>query len=132
MGVSQLLKTHPAESVADLSALSTCIDECVACAEVCVGCADACLAEDNVSELTRCITLDLVCADVCTTTGATLTRQTAFDAGLARRIVETCIEACNRCGDECEKHAEHHEHCRLCAEACRRCVQACDELLSVL
>jgi hypothetical protein len=35
-------------------------------------------------------------------------------------------------GDECELHADMHEHCRICAEACRRCEQACQELLAAI
>src|SRR5262249_44161994 len=27
-------------------------------------------------------------------------------------------EVCRRCSDECLRHAEHHEHCRICAEFC--------------
>jgi hypothetical protein len=51
---------------------------------------------------------------------------------LARVALQACIEACRRCGDECERHAHHHEHCRICAETCRRCEQACEEALAVL
>ena len=40
--------------------------------------------------------------------------------------------ACRACGDECEKHAAHHEHCRLCAEVCRRCEQACRDLAATI
>ena len=36
------------------------------------------------------------------------------------------------CGDECEQHAQMHEHCRVCAEACRRCERACADLLATL
>ena len=51
---------------------------------------------------------------------------------LARRIVEACLEACRTCGEECERHAHHHEHCRVCAEACHRCEQACQDALAAL
>lgn len=40
-----------------------------------------------------------------------------------------CIEAC---ADECEQHADMHEHCRICAEACRACEKACNELVDAL
>jgi hypothetical protein len=46
--------------------------------------------------------------------------------------VEACLEACRTCGEECERHADHHDHCRVCAEACRRCEQACEDALSAL
>jgi hypothetical protein len=81
-----------------------------------------------VHRLVRCIRLNLDCAAVCGATGAVMSRQTAFDPALARAL----LEACDRCAAECERHAGHHEHCRVCAEACRRCETACREALSAL
>jgi hypothetical protein len=43
-----------------------------------------------------------------------------------------CATACQRCGTECQKHAHHHEHCRVCAEACRRCETACNRLMAAV
>ncbi len=42
----------------------------------------------------------------------------------AKHIVKECIDICNACGNECEKH--DHDHCKKCAEACRKCVEACE------
>jgi hypothetical protein len=44
-----------------------------------------------------------------------------------RQLLEVCAAACRTCAEECERHAGHHEHCRICAEACRRCERACAE-----
>lgn len=46
--------------------------------------------------------------------------------------LEACAQACKLCRDECEQHASHHEHCRVCAEACRCCEEACNSVLSGL
>jgi hypothetical protein len=128
--VTQMLETHPRAHASE--ALARCIEECFACAQACTSCADACLAEDSVQELVRCIRLDLDCADVCDATGRVLTRQTAFEPGLAQLVLDACAQACRLCAEECEGHAGHHEHCRVCAEACRRCEQACEDLRSSL
>jgi hypothetical protein len=32
--------------------------------------------------------------------------------------------------EECDRHAEHHDHRRVCAGACRRCEQACNDILA--
>lgn len=124
-----MLETHPQAADVDTAKLLACIDACYDCAQSCTACADACLGEKDVSMLVRCIRLCQDCADVCVTTGRVLTRQTAFDVGLARAVVDACAQACRTCADECERHAGHHEHCRVCAEACRRCERACAELL---
>jgi hypothetical protein len=125
--VTKMLETHPQATANE--ALARCIEQCFACALSCTSCADACLAEEQVQELVRCIRLNLDCADVCDATGRVLTRQTSTELRLARSMLDACVQACRICAEECERHAPHHEHCRVC-EACRRCEQACEELRS--
>jgi Domain of Unknown Function (DUF326) len=131
MTVQEMLRTHPSAPT-DAETLARCIEECFACAQSCTACADACLGEPDVAELTRCIRLNLDCADVCEATGKILSRQTEAQTDLLIAIVQTCVEACRVCAEECERHAAHHEHCRVCAEACRRCEQACEAALGAL
>jgi hypothetical protein len=127
---TQMLETSPQQHLFDRDALARCIDSCFDCAQSCAACADACLAEEMVDELKRCIALNEICADVCTTTGAALSRPVAGDRQLLRTLLEACAHACNSCGEECERHADMHEHCRVCAEACATCEQSCRELLA--
>lgn len=129
----QMLETYP-ESLGgvDREKLRACIEACFECAQACTACADACLSEDTVAELTKCIRTNLDCADLCATTGRVLSRHTGYDANLTRAVLEACAQACKACGDECARHAGHHEHCRVCAEACRRCARACRELAGSL
>ena len=129
---TDMLNAYPQNIAVDKDALAECIAACFECAQTCTACADACLAEDMVAELTKCIRTNLDCADICATTGAALSRQTGFDATVARSFLHACATACKACGDECAEHAEMHDHCRICAEACRRCEQACRNLLSAL
>src|SRR5215471_3265589 len=102
------------------------------CAQACVACADADLAEPDVTELITCIRLCWDCADVCTATMGVVSRQTSYTASDTRPLLQACISVCKACGDECELHASHHEHCRVCQESCRRCEQACRTLLDAL
>jgi hypothetical protein len=78
------------------------------------------------------IRLYLDCADVCTVTAAVLSRQAEHDPIVTESLLGVCAAACRSCGDECERHARMHEHCRVRAEACRRCEQACRELLDAI
>ena len=132
MSVQAILETHPRPLVADAAVLAGCIDECVACAATCTICADASLAEDDVRAMERCIRLCLDCADACVSTGRILSRQTDPDPSIQLTALEACLAACRASAEECERHAQHHEHCRLCAEQCRRCERACDALLASL
>jgi hypothetical protein len=127
-----MLRTHPGEAMIDRDLLAEVIHTLASCADTCTACADACLGEEQVGDLRRCIRLNLDCADSCQTAANMLLRQTEPDLQVLRATVEACALACRSCGEECEKHAEMHEHCRVCAEACRRCEDACQRALQAL
>lgn len=126
----QLLHTHPGKPAFDEGALLACIQACFDCSQSCVACADACLGEAEPRPLTRCIRLNQDCASVCETTGEILSRQTAFEPAMGMAMLRACETACRLCAEECERHAQVHEHCRICADACRRCQQACQRALA--
>jgi hypothetical protein len=132
MTTMSMLETYPRSISLDRTRLAATIDAVTACAQTCTACADACLGEPMVAELTTCIRTDLDCADICATTARVLSRHTGYDATITRGILETCAVACRSCGDECERHAGTHEHCRVCAEACRACEAACRDLLATI
>jgi hypothetical protein len=128
----QLLDAYPGTLNAGAGVLAATIDALSDCAQACIADADDDLREENLAEMVTCIRLCWDCADVCTATLGVVTRQTAYNASVTRPLLEACVAVCNSCGDECERHARHHEHCRICEQACRRCEQACRELLGAL
>ena len=128
----QLLDTYPRTFNLDAGLLAATTDAVSDCAQACIGCADDDLSEPDITELVKCIRLCLDCADVCTATLRVISRQTEYDANLTRSLLQACATACKSSGDECERHAHRHEHCRVCAEACRRCEQACRQLLAAM
>jgi hypothetical protein len=130
--VGSMLKSHPRGGDGDVAALERTIRALHACAQACTSCADACLGEDDVATLTRCIRSDLDCADVCAATARLLSRRTDTEWQIVRAQIEACLVACRLCGAECQRHADHMEHCRLCAQACNTCETACADLLEAL
>jgi len=127
-----MLDTYPESFGLDADLLASAIDALVDCAQTCTACADACLAENDPDGMAKCIRLDLDCADVCAATSRVLSRQTEYDADVSRALVEACRTVSAASADECESHAGHHDHCRVCAEACRRCERACAQLLEAM
>jgi uncharacterized membrane protein len=85
-----------------------------------------------VADLVDCIRTNLNCADVCEATGRELSRSGGYDLAVTRALLEACAIVCAACAEECGRHADMHQHCRICAEACRRCERACRELLGSL
>src|SRR5919112_96089 len=100
----RMIETNPSGPAVDAEALVECI-------EACYDCAQACLGDRDIQMLIRYIRLDHDCADMCDATGKILARQTAFDAEIAKATLQACAQACRLCGEECEQHAQHHEHC---------------------
>jgi hypothetical protein len=129
MHAREMISAHPDVKGRVSEPLIACIEACYACAQACTTCADACIAEQDVAELRQCIRLDLDCADVCAATGSLASRRAGSNQEMLRTMIEGCAVACRLCGAECEKHAEHHEHCRICAEECRNCERACSAAL---
>jgi hypothetical protein len=128
----QILDTYPRTLDADDNLLAVAIDAISDCAQACQADTDADLSEQNLAEMVRCIRLCLDCTDICAAAGAVLSRLAEYDPAVTRPLLESCIAICHSCGEECERHAAHMEHCRICAEACRRCEQACRDLLETL
>jgi hypothetical protein len=128
----QMLDSYPGNLNAEVSVLATAIDALSDCGQACTADADADLREQHLPDLVKCIRLCLDCADVCAATGNVTSRQTAYDPNVTRPLLEACVATCKSCGDECERHAQMHEHCRVCRDACRRCEQACRDLLAAL
>ena len=130
--ITALLNTYPRDINTDRDLLAECIAACVECAQACTACADASLSEDMIAELRTCIRTNLDCADICETTGRVLSRHTGYDANATRSVLQTCATASKTCADECEQHADMHQHCQICATACRRCEQACNRVLDAI
>jgi CHAD domain-containing protein len=128
--VREMIDTYPAEINTDRALIADAVEALIDCAQACTACADACLSEEQIDQLRKCIRSDLDCADICETTARVLSRHTGYDANVTRAQLQACIQVCNSCGDECERHVERHEHCRICAQACRRCAEACQALLA--
>lgn len=99
------------------NALLTALAECAAACNMCLS---GCLA-DNDPKMNACIKLDIDCAQICSTTADFVARNSDH----AQHLLKECAEICGKCAAECEKHSQHHDHCKACAEACRKCEQAC-------
>jgi hypothetical protein len=131
--LAPMLETHPrAATNHNLDLVAGTVEALGTCIQSCITCADACLAEENVQALIRCIRIDLDCADICNATARILSRQTGTVGDLVHQQLHTCLVACQACGDECESHGKHHEHCRFCAGHCRHCQELCTRLLGEL
>ncbi|MEP6746133.1 MAG: four-helix bundle copper-binding protein [Bacteroidota bacterium] len=94
------------------------------CSTACNFCTAACLGEVDVKMMVACIKLDIDCAAICSLTANFIARNSVH----GKHLLKECVELCNLCATECEKHS-HMQHCKQCAEACRSCEKACKAAL---
>jgi hypothetical protein len=129
MHILEIMKTHPGTASHASTPLIQCIEACFDCAQTTIACADACLAEADPAPLARCIRINGECSDIVMTTGRLLSRRLPSDTSIWDRQLEAAAVVARMCAEECERHAAHHDHCRVCASACRKCERACNALL---
>lgn len=128
--VREIIERHPRSVSFDRALLVRCIDGASTVPPPARAVPTPASASPRCPSLCGCVGLNLDCADVCDTTGRVVTRQTEPDLRVVRVAIEACIVTRRACADECDRHAAHHDHCRVCAEVCRRCEQACSDLLA--
>jgi hypothetical protein len=128
-----MLAAYPGTISIDEPVLAATIEALADCAQACTADTDDDLSEPNVAEMVTCIQFCLDCADVCTATAAVASRQREeLNPAVVTPLLESCAAICNGCARECERHAQMHAHCRVCAEACRRGEQASRDLLAAI
>jgi hypothetical protein len=125
----QMLHASRAPVPVGAAELAAAIDSCLTCVHACTACADSDLIEPDVDTLRACIAINLVCADICDATARVLSRPGQWELLTVRDLLVTCVRSCTACAAECDRHAEHHRHCAICAEVCRACMRACTALL---
>ena len=128
----QILDTYVFDARLDRGILGDTIDALNDCIQACVVDTDADLSERDLADMVKCVRLCLHCTDVCTAAAGVLSRPAEYDANVVRPLLESCVAICASCGDECARHAQTHDHCRLCETACRRCEQACRKFLEAI
>jgi len=128
MSIEKMIQEHPDVGSDANPALGLAVKHAMYCAAICNSCADACSAEEM--DMRRCIRLCMDCADVCTATYRVATRRTDHNRQLIRSMLATCIEACDICRAECEKHSD--AHCKRCAQMCHECARDCRDALVTL
>ena len=127
MSLQKMIAAHP-QVDDETEELVLAARHAMLCALFCTSCADACSAE--AMDMAQCIRTCSDCADVCTATARLAVRRTGQHIGVLRAQIETCIKACETCGEECGKH--DNPHCDLCAKMCRECAEDCRKALPLV
>ena len=110
-----MLDAHPQAAGIEIAVLADALDALKEGAQVSV--ADADLVEPTVADMVKCIRLCIDCVNICRANVGVLSRPTNLEVDVTKPLLKACVAICKACGEECERHAQRHDHCRICADA---------------
>lgn len=114
----------------DMSMLQDCIEACSACEQACTMCASCMMGDEagGAMHMEMCMNT----ADACNTMMRMMMRPSGMHVESMMAMLSATIMQCNACADECMKHADMHEDCKMCAEVCRQCAVACQKVMDAM
>jgi hypothetical protein len=59
-------------------------------------------------------------------------RPNGYDMASMQGMMQGCMAMGMACAEECRRHADMHDHCRICASACDQMVEACRSMMSAM
>lgn len=127
MQMMQMHAKDPSLSDADMAMMQECIEACSACEQACTMCASCMMGSE--AEGAMHMEMCMNTADMCNTTMRMMLRPAGMNMPAMMAMFEATIMQCNACADECMKHADMHEDCKMCAEVCRQCAMACQKMM---
>ena len=114
----------------DMDKMQECIEACSAAAQAATMCADACAGMGG--DMARCSAMCANTADMALTMMRFMLRPNGYDMTSMQGMLQGCMAMGMACAEECMRHADMHDHCRICASACQQMVDACRSMMSTM
>lgn len=124
----QMMDLHEGEAAMpdlDMQSMGACIEACSACEQTCTMCASCMMGEGGARHMEMCMNT----ADMANTLMRMMLRRSGMMRDSMMRMLDAMMMQARACAEECMKHADEHEDCRVCADACRQCEQACSRMM---
>jgi hypothetical protein len=121
-------KTMPASGM-DMAMMEECIEACSACEQACTMCAGSMMMGENMA---MCSGMCMNTADMTNTMMRSMMRPNGMHMESMMSMLQATTMMCNACAEECMKHADMSEDCRMCAETCRQCAMACQKMMDAM
>jgi Cys-rich four helix bundle protein (predicted Tat secretion target) len=103
-----------------IGALAQCVSTSRDCIAHCMA-----LFEKGDTETARCARLAYDVQAIC----GTMMVLAHSDSQHLAEYAKVTAAMCRDCNEECKKHADKHEICKLCADACVECAEHCDKVV---
>jgi hypothetical protein len=109
----------------DMSMMQECIEACSAAEQATTMCADSMMGDSMMICRSMCMNM----ADMSNTMMRTMLRPAGMEQESMMAMLKATMMMASACADECMKHAEMSEECRMCAEVCRQCAMSCQKMM---
>ena len=120
-------KDMPASGM-DMAMMQECIEACSACEQACTTCAGMMTGAD----MARCANMCMNAADTSHTMMRMMMRPNGMHMDSFTAMVQATMAMATACAEECMKHADMSDDCRMCAEVCRQCAMAMQKMADAL
>lgn len=109
----------------DMGMMQECIEACSAAEQATTMCADSMMGDDMMMCRSMCMNM----ADMSNTMMRSMMRPAGMEQSSMMAMLTATMMMATACADECMKHAEMSDECRMCAEVCRQCAMACQKMM---
>jgi hypothetical protein len=127
----QMMENHQKDMPAsgmDMAMMQECIEACSACEQACTTCAGMMMGEG----MAMCANMCMNAADTSNTMMRMMMRPNGMHAESFTAMLQATKAMASACADECMKHAEMSDDCRMCAEVCRQCAMATEKMMDAM
>ncbi|MCU1406693.1 MAG: hypothetical protein JWQ43_2996 [Glaciihabitans sp.] len=109
----------------DMAMMQECIEACSAVEQACTMCADQMMG----AEMAMCRSMCMNAADMSNTMMRMMMRSAGMQMDTMKAMLLATMMMMTACADECMKHADMSDECRMCAEVCRQCAMTCQKMM---
>lgn len=109
----------------DMAMMQECIEACAAAEQATTMCADSMMGDSMMMCRSMCMNM----ADMSNTMMRTMLRPAGMEQESMMAMLSATMMMASACANECMKHADMSEECRMCAEVCRQCAMSCQKMM---
>ena len=97
------------------------VDTSLACMKTGQACLSHCMSEfkQGNNKMADCASTVQEMLAMC----SVMSQMVGFESTHVKKVASACIDVCDSCIKECDKHATDHESCKVCRDACKDCVK---------
>lgn len=124
----QMMKMHTKDMPMmgmDMAMMQECIEACSAAEQATIMCADSMMGDAMMMCRSMCMNM----ADMSNTMMRSMMRPAGMEQQSMMAMLTATMMMATACADECMKHADMSDECRMCAEVCRQCAMTCQKMM---